>query len=527
MQRHSVGSSQIAAQHRIVVIGAGIGGLVAGQRLAMAGFAVTIVERAESPGGKMRELAVGSSRLDTGPTVLTMRQVFDELFDDAGASLADHVTLDRLDVLARHAWPGGATLDLHADAGRSAEAIAAFAGPAAAAGYRRFGADARRMVETLDRTFMRASRPGMLDLVRRCGWQGLPGLLAIAPHRTLWSKLGDYFADPRLRQLFGRYATYCGSSPFAAPATLMLIAAVEQAGVWSVRGGMQRLAEALADLSSRSGAALRYGATVTAIEAGAGRVRAVTLASGEKLEADAVVLNADIGAAAAGLFGKAARTAVPALRRGSRSLSAVTFALLGRPLGLEPDRHNVFFSDDYEAEFRAIFRERRVPSEPTVYLCAADRPANGPAMESAERLFLLINAPADGDVHDYDSTEIAACERRTRELLDRCNVRIATAEPARATTPSDFERLFPGTGGALYGAASHGWRASFTRPGSSSRLRGLYLAGGSVHPGAGVPMVALSGRLVADQVTRDLRPPTRVSTGRFRPAAMPGGTSTR
>jgi 1-hydroxycarotenoid 3,4-desaturase len=169
-------------------------------------------------------------------------------------------------------------------------------------------------------------------------------------------------------------------------------------------------------------------------------------------------------------------------------------------------RHNVFFSGDYAAEFEDLFGARRPPGSPTVYVCAQDRadaPPGGPA--APERLMCLINAPATGDDPSRPATEYESCQERTFRQLERCGLRVQREATAMVTTtPRDFARMFPGTGGALYGRASHGWRASFSRPGSRSRVPGLYLAGGSTHPGPGVPMAALSGRLAAESLIEDL-----------------------
>jgi 1-hydroxycarotenoid 3,4-desaturase len=180
----------------------------------------------------------------------------------------------------------------------------------------------------------------------------------------------------------------------------------------------------------------------------------------------------------------------------------------------------VFFSGDYRAEFDAIFRDGTLPNDPTIYVCAQDR-LDDSTVSRPERLLVLANAPARGDKGEFTTAELETCQRNMFARLNRCGLEVSEASLAR-TTPAGFNRLFPATGGALYGQATHGWAATFRRPGSRTRIPGLYLAGGGVHPGAGVPMAALSGRQAAMSVLAD-----RVSTGRFRPGAIAGGTLTR
>jgi 1-hydroxycarotenoid 3,4-desaturase len=491
---------------RVVVIGAGIGGLAAAVDLAREGLDVVVVERRTVPGGKMREAIAAGRSIDSGPTVFTMRRVFDELFERAGGSLEAAVMLRRADVLARHAWGPGERLDMHADVARSSAAIGEFAGAAEARRFDAFAAAAQGMYRTLEQPYLRSSRPTPLSLTRRIGLGRLGELWRIRPFTTLWRALDGHFQDPRLRQLFGRYATYCGSSPFLAPATLMLVAHVEQDGVWLVEGGMQRLAEALAALAGRLGVRIEYGTAAAEILVERGRASCVRLEDGRRHEADAVVANADVAALAQGLLGSQVSRAVPPVLAAARSLSAITWSLVGRAAGFPLLRHNVFFSGDYAAEFDDLFRRRQVPASPTVYVCAQDR-AGIPSdpSPSAERLMCLINAPATGDDASRPATEFESCEERTFRQLERCGLEVhRTATATVTTTPRDFARMFPGTGGALYGQASHGWQASFRRPGSRSRIPGLYLAGGSTHPGPGVPMAALSGRLAAASVMEDL-----------------------
>ncbi len=511
---------------RVAVIGAGMAGLTSAIDLARAGMDVRVFERARAPGGKMREVTVDGFAMDAGPTVFTLRRVFDELYDDAGESLDRHVKLTPAKLLARHAWNprgpgGGAPLDLFADRDRSVESIGAFAGPLEAQGFLRFTEHARRVFRTLEDSFIRAARPGPLGLVRRVGITGLGDLWGIQPFVSLWSSLHGYFKDPRLRQLFARYATYCGSSPFASPATLMLVAHVEQAGVWYVEGGMQRLAVALAALAEAKGAALRYGTEVAKIHTRRGRVCAVETSAGERVPVDAVVCNSDTQALAAGLFGRDVRRAVRPTPPAARSLSAITCNLRARTGGFDLAHHSVFFSADYRAEFDAIFRHRRAPVSPTIYVCAQDRHDTQNRAPRAERLLCLMNAPAIGDVHDFDQAERDLCEEQIFQTLAQFGLDIQRRPGATVvTTPTDFHRMFPGTGGALYGPASHGWMASFKRTGSRSAIPGLYLAGGSSHPGPGVPMAATSGRLAAECIKSDY-----ASIAPYRTVAMSGGTS--
>lgn len=508
---------------QVVVVGAGIGGLSAAIELAARGHAVTVVEQADAVGGKMRALDVGGRLVDSGPTVLTMRDVFDGLFDQAGMRLDDAITLRPLAVLARHAWPDGSRLDLFADPRRSADAIAQLAGPREADGFRRFGEHARRIYEAVEGPFIHGDVTGLLAMLEQLGWSQLRRMAAVDWHRTMWKALGEFFRDPRLRQLFGRYATYYGSSPFQAPATLNLIAHVEQRGVWAVEGGMIRLAQALERLLLRLGGRVRLGIAVREVLVEGGRAAGVRLADGDELRARAVVINAAPEAVAAGLLGQALRrTVTPS--SSPRSLSAVTWSMVGRVPDFPLAYHDVLFSDDYRREFDQL-RAGKIPDRPTVYVCAQDRDPShdDPGVDPGpQRLFCLINAPARGD-DDAFAPEIERCKEHCLAQLSRCGVTLEESDPSQTirTTPRELARMFPGTGGALYGPATHGLMASFSRPGARTALPGSYLVGGGAHPGAGVPMVALSGRLAARAVHEDL-----ASTPRFHPVATFGGTST-
>jgi 1-hydroxycarotenoid 3,4-desaturase len=518
---------QAVRARQIVIIGAGMGGLAAALRLAAHGFCVTVLEKAARPGGKLREVQAGGRSIDAGPTVFTMKWVFEELMAEAGLSLDDALTTRPVDCLARHAWGDGARLDLFADLARSADAIGTFAGKAEADAYLDFCARSRHIYSTLLEPFMRSSRPSPAGLMNRVGIRGLGDLLRISPFTTFARALEDHFRDPRLRQLFGRYATYCGSSPFNAPATLMLVAHVEQEGVWLIEGGMHRLAASIENAAKSKGARFVYGKDAARILVSNGRTSGVETVDGERFPADAIIMNGDVAALAAGLLGSDVSNAAQPVTRAARSLSAVTWAMTARTSGFPLTRHNVFFSANYRDEFNDIFRHARLPRAPTVYVCAQDRDDSGALLtneteQQDERLLCLVNAPANGDHAPVGEMELQQCEQAAFKLLRQCGLTVSCKpEASIRTSPADFNTLFPATGGALYGRASHGWMASFQRPGARTKLPGLYAAGGSVHPGPGLPMAALSGRQAAASVMEDL-----ASMSALHRVATIGGTST-
>ena len=515
-------------EHRVVVIGAGIAGLVAALQLAQRDMQVTLVEAADKPGGKMRQLMVDGAPIDSGPTVFTMRWIFEQIYANAGARLEDELKLTALPVLARHAWSATERMDLFADPGRSRDAIARLAGPAEAARFVQFCKEARKVYDTLEGPFIRSQSPTLASMAGDLGLRGLAVLASLGPMSNLWDALRQHFHDARLQQLFARYATYCGSSPWQAPATLMLITQVELDGVWSVEGGMHALARSLAALAEKNGVCIRYASPCAEILTEGKKVSGIRLASGEVLAADSVVFNGDASALSQGLLGAYLRRAAPRLSSGKRSLSALTWSVHATTEGFPLDRHNVFFQPDYAREFNDIFSRARLPQTPTVYVCAQDRGNAASTSEPSDpqperdRLLVLVNAPAEGS-RTLTESEIDACETHSFSLLARYGLKVyRTSENTQRTTPAEFHRLFPGSAGALYGMATHGWMSAFARSGAKTPLPGLYLAGGSVHPGPGVPMAAMSGQLAAATLMAHLD-----STSRSRRVVISGGTSMR
>ncbi|MEM8577011.1 MAG: 1-hydroxycarotenoid 3,4-desaturase CrtD [Pseudomonadota bacterium] len=501
----------------IVVIGAGIAGLMAALRLSVAGARVTLLERHDHLGGKIRTLPSAAGPINAGPTVLTMRHVFDDLFAAAGTRLEDHVRMIRHDVIARHAWPDGSRLDLYADHGASRDAVAQCAGSRAARQFDHFCTRARTLFEAFEAPMMDAPAPSLSALSRHV--MARPRLIpAMAPLSRLRGLLRRSFDDPRLRQLFGRYATYVGGAPHLSPAILSLIWHAEAQGVWTPEGGMHGLTQALGEVLRGCGVTIQTGAHVARLSQQSGRIAAVELEGGARLTCDAAIYAGDPRALATGTLGPAVSHVAPQTRTLPRSFSARVHSFAGTPGGFDLAFHNVLFAADQDEEFQSLARGQ-IPTDPTLYICALDRAEGTPP--PLERFEIIANAPATAAT-DQPKELDAWHHRIMHRMTDRFGLTFSpTPSPHTITTPQDFARLFPASQGALYGQSPHGLLSSFQRPTARTKVPGLYLAGGGTHPGAGVPMAARSGLHAAEAILSD-----RTSTSPSARTAMRGGMST-
>ncbi len=484
----------------VAVVGGGVGGMAAALRLAVAGHDVVLFERNTVVGGKLATRRVDGFTFDTGPSLLTLPEVFDDLLALAGTSLAEVAAPVRLDPVCRYRWADGSGFDHRADrhaAAAEVDRMAPGQGPALAA-YLDHG---RRVWDVSRRTFFAGPMESPVDLVRRM--RSPADLWAIDPLRSLDARARAHFDDPRLVQWAGRYATYSGSSPYAAPATLACIPWIEQSsGAWYVRGGLARLAEALGAVLVGAGVEVRTGVDVDAIRADTTSVRGVRLAGGETVDADVVVANVDATHLYADLLPDR-----QALRRVLRApVSSSGFALLaaveGRTEGLA--HHNIAFSRDEAAEFAAIFDRRRAPADPTLYVCASVVTDPTQAPEGCENWFVLVNVPPASAV-DWDA-EAEPYRDHLLEVLAGHGWDLAgRLRSVETITPADIAERYRSWQGAIYGTSSNGRRAAFFRPANRGPRRGLYLVGGSSHPGGGLPLVAISGAIVATMVQADQR----------------------
>ena len=492
---------------RVVVVGAGLGGLAAAARLAAGGHAVTIVERSESVGGKLGRFARDGHVFDTGPSLLTLPGVYRDLFAATGGPLEDAVELVRLDPAVAYRFADGTRLSMPGTAEAISAALDAGLGSGAGAQWAGLLERAAAMWRISEIPFLRQPLRGAATLARLA--RDPADVAAIAPWQSLRGLGRHYLRDPRLRVLLDRYATYSGSDPRRAPAVLATVPYAEQAfGSWYVRGGLHRLAVAVAERAAAHGAVVRTGCTVRRVVIEGGRAAGVELADGGTLPADVVVSGADASALYGHLLPRDRRTRGVRrdLARATPSLSGfvLLLALRGRTPGLA--HHTVLFPEDYDAEFDAVFgtgRFRGAPrpvADPTVYISAPDDAALRPD-ESSESWFVLVNAPRHDPGRGVDWNVAGVAERYAHRVLEvmaergldvRARVRWRVVR-----TPADLERDTGSVGGSIYGTSSNGARAAFLRPGNASPLPGLFLVGGSAHPGGGLPLVALSAEIVA------------------------------
>ncbi|MBL8743036.1 MAG: phytoene desaturase [Myxococcales bacterium] len=481
--------------HDVVVIGSGVGGLAAAIELAARGSRVLVLEGAEGPGGKAGIVSIDGVEVDTGPSVLTMPHVFDDLLRLAGMRLESEAPLRRPSPFMRYLWPDGTRVDVHHDRAATLASVGASLGREAAEELAGFLGYTEEIWSIAAPRFVLGDAPTVGDLLR-LGLSGLREASRLDAFSTMWGAIRERVRSPHLRDILARYATYNGSDPRRAPATLNCIAHVELGeGAVGITGGTFELVRALYRAAGTLGVEFRFGARVERILVEGGRAAGVSLADGTTVRAPSIVANADVAHIAEKLLSRPIATGLPA--QSEPSTSGYCAIVRARRRAEPRPPHLVLFPPSYMEEFAALFDRGEVPRVPTIYLCAQESAHGRRGWLEHEPIFLMINAPAVNDRRPARESW-PAVESEVLARLRQAGLLDADDDVVWRRTPADLAERFPGSRGALYGAASHSWNAAFKRPANAvERVPGLYLASGSAHPGGGLPLAALSGKAAA------------------------------
>lgn len=493
---------------KIDVIGGGLAGLAAAVRLAAEGHQVALFEKNSHLGGKMNVWQSEGFTFDMGPTIITMPSVIQRLFESVGRRVEDYIQMVSLDPQWRVFFADGSRFDLHSSLeGMSAE-MSRFA-PEEMAAYLQFLSYAQRMYDISEKWFFWKPWGSLKEVMKAgsFGPQSLSLAAAIDPMTSMHQAIRKHFRDPRLAQLFEHFVQYVGSSPFLAPAILCLIPWVQIGlGCWYPMGGTGTIAQALTRLCEEFGVEVRTSTAVERIEVRGGRAVGVVMDGGRFHPAEAIIANSDIVRTLRDLLppGESETHLRKHAERLEPACSGVVLYLGCKKRFPNLLHHDFFFSASAEEEFRDLY-ERRIPhADPTIYLAIPSRTDASVAPEGGEAIYALVHTPYISPEYDWESGA-QSYRDLIMDKMERCGMAglrdsIVTE---RMITPLDLERLYWVNKGAIYGVVTKRGLTSAFKTGNRASLPGLYFAGGSVNPGAGVPMALMSGQIAAQCVLED------------------------
>lgn len=495
----------------VVIIGGGLGGLASACTLAARGYNVRLLESNPWLGGKAAVHEDKGFRFDMGPTIVTVPSVLRRIFAEANQKLEDVLKMVRLDPQWRSFFEDGSTLDLVADGSEMARRIDAFTpGTQSGEGYRRFLELSARQAEVSERVFFWRPIGKMMDMFSardmvRAG--SLKDVLSIRLGQTVSELLRSYVPDERVTQMLDHFTQYVGSSPELSPAVLCGIAHMQSSeGVWYPLGGTAAVPAALHKLAKQLGVEISTGVSVSKIVVEKGRVVGVKTSTGEFIAAEAVVSNRDTVRTHRDLLDGELSKPFQKRRDYEPACSGVVMYLGLKQRYEHLLHHNFVFSADPHLEFDSIYSKGEPAPDPTCYVCApaVTEPSVSPA--GGEALYVLVHTPYLRPGQDWQkilpSYRRIILEKLKRTAgLDDIEERIVTE---RILTPQDIHERYQVLNGAIYGLASHGrMRGSLKPSNRSGDVKGLYFAGGSAHPGPGMPMALMSGWIAADALDGD------------------------
>lgn len=482
---------------KVVVVGAGLAGLSAAMRLAGAGRDVTVLEREEVPGGRAGRLDIttadGTYRFDTGPTVLTMPDLIADAFDSVGEDMDTWLDLEPISPLYRAFYPDGSVLDVHSDTEAMAQEITEVIGPDEAAGYRRYVDFVSQLYKYEMRDFIDRNIDSPLDLIT----PDLAKLIAIGGFRKLAPKVREYLKDPRTERIYSFQAMYAGLSPYDALAIYAVIAYMDSvAGVYFPKGGMHALPVAMAGAAEKHGVTFRYGTTVASIETRGDRATAVITEDGERIEADVVVVNADLPVAHRDLLGREPWS----VRRLKYSPSCYLLLAGSSAHYSKIAHHNIHFGRSWQGVFEDLIDHRSLMSDPSILVTNPTRSDPSLAPAGKEIYYVLFPTPNLDSPIDWERTKPRYRQEVLRTLEERGYVGFSDAiEVEDVTTPIEWGARGMERGAPF--ASAHSFLQ--TGPFRPSNLWGenVVFTGSGTQPGVGVPMVLISGRLAAERIT--------------------------